>query len=211
MASTGNVFLADTYNQRIRKVSPFGVITTVAGDGGGGYSGDGGSPIGAELNYPAAVAVDAAGNLYIAETGRQGSSGSRIRKVSPLGIITTLLPQWLTPHRRTRSATRFPLNFPCGIALDASGNLFIADTDNQRIRKIDTNGIITTVAGGGTSGLGGAATNAALSYPSGVAVMCAETRLLPTALPFPFRLSPTALPSRSTPPHGHTRIFTTWW
>ena len=85
MDGAGNLFIVDTYNNRIRKVTPAGIISTVAGNGNHGYSGDGGPAISAEINLPYGVAVDVAGNLFIADTGNQ-----RIRKVTPAGIITTI-------------------------------------------------------------------------------------------------------------------------
>ena len=115
------------------------------------------------------VAVDAAGNLFIAD-----SDNDVIRKVSTNGIITTVAGNTTWDYSGDGgAATNASLNYPGGVAVDVSGNLFIADTYNHRIRRVNTNGIITTVAGNGTvaySGDGGAATNASLDYPGGVAV-----------------------------------------
>ena len=173
--ASGNLFIADQYNNRIRKVSKSGIITTVAGNGygagtnNGGYSGDGGSAISAELNGPNDVAVDAIGNLFIADQGN-----NVIRKVSTTGIITTVAGNGILGYSGDGgSADSAELNYPTGVAVDASGNLFIADYNNHRIRKVSTNGITTTVAGNGTpgySGDGGSADSAELYYPSGVAV-----------------------------------------
>ena len=149
----GNLYIADFGNHRIRKVDAAGMITTVAGDGTEGSGGDGGPAVAAQLNRPAGVAADGAGNLYIADFGNQ-----RIRKVDSAGVISTVAAQ---------------LFYPSGVAPDGAGNLYIADSGNQRIRKVDSAGVISTVAGdgrGGYSGDGGTATAARLSNPAGVAV-----------------------------------------
>jgi sugar lactone lactonase YvrE len=174
--SVGNLFIADTANNRIRKVDTSGIIITVAGNGFNGMSGDGGLATLAELNYPRGVAVDSVGNLFIAD-----GDNSRIRKVDTSGIITTVAGDgYMHPNGDigdSGPATLAQLNYPTGVAVDSIGNIFIADTNNNRIRKVDTSGIITTVAGsgpsayiGGYSGDGGSATLAQLSSPTGVAV-----------------------------------------
>jgi sugar lactone lactonase YvrE len=167
--ASGNLFIADTYNARIREVGTNGIISTVAGNGTEGYSGNGGQATNAELARPAGVAVDASGNLFIADWENQ-----RVRKVGTNGIITTVAGNGTAAYSGDGGpATSAELNGPWGVAVDASGNLFIADYGNERIRKVGTNGIITTVAGNGTqgySGDGGPATHAELSLPSGVAV-----------------------------------------
>src|ERR1017187_8541525 len=170
--AAGNVFIADTFNNRIRKVSVNGIITTVAGSGVRGFGGDGGPATAAQLNYPQAVAVDAAGSLFIADTGNMV-----VRKVSASGILATVAGTAAVADAQGFSgdggpATSAQLNNPKGLAVDASGSLFIADTGNQRIRQV-SGGIITTVAGGGTSGPGddgGPATAAQLYNPVSVAV-----------------------------------------
>jgi sugar lactone lactonase YvrE len=166
---TGNVFLADAGNQRVRMVDINGIITTVAGDGTAGYSGDGGAATNAHLNAPYGVALDAFGNLFIADTGNY-----RIRRVDTNGIITTVAGNGTSGYSGDGgAATNARLRSVYGVALDAFGDLFIADTGNYRIRKVGTNGIITTVAGNGTSGYsgdGGAATNAQLRSAYGVAL-----------------------------------------
>jgi sugar lactone lactonase YvrE len=165
----GNLYIADYYNSRIRKVDTNGIITTVAGDGTNGYSGDGGAASNAWLYCPSGVAVDAYGNLYIADY-----YNSRIRKVDTNGIITTVAGDGTNGYSGDGGvATNARVYYPSGVAVDAYGNLYIADSDNSRIRKVDTNGIITTVAGtngSGYSGDGGAATNARLAYPEGPAM-----------------------------------------
>jgi uncharacterized repeat protein (TIGR01451 family) len=167
--ATGNLFVVDCNNHRIRKVSSNGVITTVAGNGLAGYSGDGGAATNASLYYPSGVAVDASGNLFIAD-----ATNNRLRKVGTNGVITTVAGNGLAGYSGDGgAATNASLNHPDGVAVDGTGNLFIADYNNSRIRKVGTNGVITTVAGNGTAtfaGDGGTATNASLNYPTGVAV-----------------------------------------
>jgi uncharacterized protein (TIGR03437 family) len=157
--SAGNVYIADTFNNRVREVSG-GVITTVAGNGTEGFGGgDGGPATSAQLFYPSGVAVDSASNLYIADT-----DGQRIRKVAN-GVITTVAGG-------SAASPGDYLSFPDGVAVDSAGNLYIADTYNHSIRKV-SNSVMTTVAGNGThgfSGDNGPATSAQLYYPSGVAV-----------------------------------------
>jgi sugar lactone lactonase YvrE len=164
--TSGNVYIADSSNNRVRKVSG-GTITTLAGSGVAGYSGDGGSAVGAQLEYPNAVAVDSAGNVYIVDAGN-----GRIRTVSPGGTITTVAGGGASLGDGG-AATSAQLFNPEGVAVDASGYIYIADTLNQRIRRVSPGGIITTFAGTGTSGYagdGGPATSAQVSYPTGVAV-----------------------------------------
>jgi sugar lactone lactonase YvrE len=167
--AAGNLFIADTFNYLIRKVTPGGIISTVAGRGGNGFSGDGGSATSALLNYPTGVGVDAAGNLFIADSGN-----NRIRKVTPAGIISTVAGNGSYGYGGDGGlAISASLRGPSELTVDAGGNLFIADTGNNRIRKVTASGIITTVAGsatGGFGGDGGAATAALLSSPGGVAV-----------------------------------------
>src|SRR3990167_6416847 len=139
---SGTLYIADANNNRIRKVDAAGTITTVAGTGESGYSGDGGLATAASLAYPTVVALDGSGTLYIADTNNQ-----RIRKVDAAGTITTVAGTGRYGYSGDGgSATAAILNYPDGVALDNSGNLYIADTANQRIRKVDTAGIITTVA-----------------------------------------------------------------
>jgi uncharacterized protein (TIGR03437 family) len=160
----GNLYIADTDNNRIRKVSN-GVITTVAGNGAYGFSGDNGPATSAQLYYPNAVAVDAAGNLYVADWGN-----SRVRKVAN-GVITTVAGNGRESYGGDNGpAASAQLYTPAGVAVDSAGNLYIADWGNSRVRKV-ANGVITTVAGGGSSlGDNGTATSAQLRFPSGVAV-----------------------------------------
>jgi uncharacterized protein (TIGR03437 family) len=167
--AAGNLYMADCHNNRIRKVATDGIITTIAGNGSPGYSGDGGPAASAQLNGPSGVAVDAAGNLYIADF-----YGNRVRKVAMNGIITTVAGDGSNGYSGDGGpAAGAQVYYPSGVAVDAAGNLYIADFGYNRIRKVATNGIITTVAGGGPqgdSGDGGPATSAQLSNPAGVAV-----------------------------------------
>ena len=168
--SAGNVYIADTNNNRIRRVGTDGNISTFAGAGGIASTGDGGPATQANLNNPEAVAVDAAGNVYIADT-----AGHRIRKVTTDGNITTIAGNGNGGFQGDGGpATQASLYYPKGIALDpSSGNMYIADWLNSRIRVITPDGKIYTAAGNGQYsyyGDGGAATNAALRFPWGVAV-----------------------------------------
>jgi len=167
--AAGNLYVADTDNNRIRKVSPSGMISTVAGNGTSGFSGDGGPAISASLNDPQGVAVDAAGNLYIADYGN-----NRIRKVNLSGIISTVAGSSARGYSGDGGpATSASLRDPCGVAVDAAGSVYIADAANHRVRRVTSSGIISTVAGNGTwafSGDGGPATSASLWAPCGVAV-----------------------------------------
>jgi uncharacterized protein (TIGR03437 family) len=162
--SSGNVYIADGSGNRVRKVSN-GIISTVAGTGTQGYSGDGASATAAQLYFPTGVAVDPSGALYIADT-----DNNVIRKVVN-GVITTIAGSG-SQLGDNGPATSAQLKSPAGLTLDSSGNLFIAEQGGNRIRKI-SNGVITTVAGNGTAGFGGdngGALAAQLNTPEGVAV-----------------------------------------
>jgi hypothetical protein len=165
----GGFFIADSANDRVREVNSNGVITTVAGDGTNGFSGDGSAATNAWLNNPVAVAVDGSGNLYIADEGN-----NRIRLVGTNGVISTDAGNGTNAYSGDgQPATNASLSNPKGVAVDALGNLYIADEGNNRIRQVGTNGVINTIAGNGANGFsgdGGAASNASLSNPAGVAV-----------------------------------------
>ncbi len=182
----GNVFVADTANQRIRRIdAAAGTITTVAGgaaNGAPGLGGDRGPATAARLNSPAGVAVDASGNVFIADT-----ANNRIRRIdAATGTITTVAGGAAKGAPGFGgdggAATGAQLNSPSGVAVDGKGGILIADTANNRIRRIDaTTGTITTLAGGvadgapGFGGDGGAPMSAQLNGPAGVAVDTAGT------------------------------------
>ncbi len=170
--AVGDVFIADTYNNVIREVNHAnGVITTVAGNGNSGYSGNGGPATSAELNDPTGVAVDSAGDLFIADSGN-----NVIREVNHVtGVITTVAGNGSSGYSGNgEAATGAELNDPVGVAVDAAGNIFIADSGNNVIREVNAStGIISAIAGNhttGYSGDGGAATSAKLDDPTAVAV-----------------------------------------
>jgi sugar lactone lactonase YvrE len=166
--SAGNLYIAEQGSSRIRKVTPAGVISTVAGIGASGFAGDGGSATAAELNHPYGVAVDSASNLYIADT-----TNRRIRKVTAAGVISTVAGTGPAGFNGDGgAATAAQLNYPYGVTVDSVGNLYIADSLNYRVRKVTAAGVISTVAGNGVSGFsgdGGAATAAQLYVPSAIA------------------------------------------
>ena len=158
--SSGNVYIADSHNARIRKLAG-GNLTTVAGNGNVSYAGDGGPATKAELNAPQAVAVDNAGNLYIADTANHV-----VREVTAAGTISTI-----AGNGSAGSGTN-QLNGPQGVAVDGSGNVYVADTGNSRVVKV-SGGSLSVVAGTGTPGFGGdggAASSAQLNSPVGLAV-----------------------------------------
>jgi uncharacterized protein (TIGR03437 family) len=165
----GTLLIADVGNSRIRQIGLNGVITTVAGNGGQGYSGDNGPAIDATFYNPVRAISDAAGNIYIAD-----QSNHRVRMVDTTGTVTTIAGTGVQSFSGDGGpATSAALNNPTSVALDGAGNLYICDQFNQRIRKVDTTGIITTIAGTGAqgySGDGGLATNATLNYPGGMAI-----------------------------------------
>jgi uncharacterized protein (TIGR03437 family) len=151
----GSLYLSDTDHHRVRKVTPAGVITTVAGTGESGYSGDGGPANQAQLNAPYGLAADGAGNLYIADL-----ANNRIRRVWPDGVITTLIPNT-------------PLATPRNLVLDSAGNLYFSEFDGHRVRRIAPDGAVTTVVGTGRAGFsgdGGPPEQAQLAFPAGLAI-----------------------------------------
>jgi Bacterial Ig-like domain (group 3)/NHL repeat len=169
--SSGSVYIADSHNQRIRKVSG-GIITTIAGTGAAGYSGDGGAATAAQLSLPSAVTIDSNGNLYIADTNNQ-----RIRKITGTAITTIAGNGEESYAGDGTTATAAALDLPTGVAVDATGNVYIADRNNQRVRMVTPAGIISTIAGsgpasfsGGFSGDGAPATASVLAKPTSVSV-----------------------------------------
>jgi sugar lactone lactonase YvrE len=168
----GNLYIADSENARVRKVSPQGTITTFAGTGRVGFSGDGGPATEAQLVIPLSVAVDSSGDLYILDAAGTSGFRTRVRKVSPGGTITTFAGggPCCVSLGDGGPATSADLDLAEAIALDGRGNMYI--TQENRVRKIDTGGTITTIAGGIESGLagdGGPATSARFDVPSGIA------------------------------------------
>lgn len=161
----GNHYIVDAGNHAIRKISPSGTITTIAGTGTSGYNGDGGPATAAMLHTPANVAVDTAGNIYITDQGNR-----RIRKIDPLGIITTFAGNGTnTPLGEGGAATAAATWGPYALFIDKWGNIFYTDHGFYRIRKIDPSGIVTTICGTGVSGYtgdGGPATAATLWRPT---------------------------------------------
>jgi DNA-binding CsgD family transcriptional regulator/sugar lactone lactonase YvrE len=166
--SAGNLFIADTGDNRVRKLDPTGIISTFVGKGTLGWTGDGGPPDIAELSAPEGIALDAQGNLFIADT-----ASGRIRKVSG-GVITTFAGNGTSGFSGDGGpATKAEFIVPLGLAVDSRDNLYIADSGNNRVRKIDLAGVITTIAGSGEAGNSGdshAATSAKLNLPAALAI-----------------------------------------
>jgi uncharacterized protein (TIGR03437 family) len=159
--AAGNIYVADTANNRIRRIDISGTITTIAGNGWAGFSGDGGPATQAQLQQPYGIAVDPAGNLYIADLGN-----NRIRKVLPNGIITTFSPSQLT------------LTAPRNVALDAAGDLYIAEFGGNRVLRVDLRGVVTVVAGIGVAGFdaeSAPATATRINAPAGMFIDAAGT------------------------------------
>ncbi|HTR54563.1 MAG TPA: hypothetical protein VMJ10_27920, partial [Kofleriaceae bacterium] len=167
--AAGNIFIADALNQRIRKISTGGTISTIAGDGTPGFAGDGGQAGSAELDFPFGVAVDSQGQVSIADTSNQ-----RVRHVDSGGTIATTAGNGtLGISGDGGEATGAQLGSPFGVAIDATGRIYIADNLSQRIRRVELDGTIDTVAGTGIAGFSGdgqLATNAQLRTPQAVAL-----------------------------------------
>ena len=165
--SAGNIFIADFVGRRVRKVTPAGIISTFAGNGISGYSGDGGPAVGAQLNGPTSLAFDGAGNLHITD------GVARVRKVTPEGIISTVAGNGISGYSGDGGpATSAQLGGPSGLTFDAIGNLYIADWDNNRVRMVTPAGVISTFAGNGSyedGGDGGPAISTGTPEPSGLA------------------------------------------
>lgn len=165
----GNMYIADYYNNVVRKVSVSGTISTIAGTGTADYTGDGGAATAATLNSPIGVAVDTSGNVYVSDYGN-----FVIRKINSSGVMSTFAGDGSGGDGGDGgAATAAQLYRPVGLCMDDTGNLYIADSWNHRIRKVNTSGVISTIAGSGTAGYAGdgaSATAARLNYPHGVAV-----------------------------------------
>jgi sugar lactone lactonase YvrE len=164
---SGNLYIADYGNFRVRRMTPAGIISTVAGDGSQGYSGNGGSAVTARLWSPYAIAADAAGNRYVTDRGG-------VRKISADGTIATVAGGWAIGFSGDGGpASDAAFYTPRALVFDKSGNLYVADTYNDRVRKIATDGVVTTVAGNGVRGFSGdkgKATSASLETPQGLAL-----------------------------------------
>jgi len=162
----GTLYIADQFNDRIRKVTPAGIISTIAGNGVHGFGGDGGLATAAALNYPTGIAIDNAGNIWIADEGNK-----RIRKIDSAGIITTVAGNGLAVKNcDSGPALQVSLYNPVRVAVDNSGNLYVADQSSPCVRKI-VNGTISTFAGNGQTGFSGdgkPALQAALNSPTAV-------------------------------------------
>jgi sugar lactone lactonase YvrE len=167
MDSLGNIYVADQHNHRIRKISPSGIISTIAGTGNHGDSPDGTPAIAADIGSPNSIASDKNGNLYI-------TAGSRIKKINTAGIISNFAGNGLTNYGASGvPANSVALYCPSGLSTDKHGNVYFSEVYNNIVRKIDTLGNIYTIAGtycqfcGSSAGDGGPATNAGLDFPSG--------------------------------------------
>jgi len=168
--AAGNIFFCDDGNHRVRKISTVGIITTIAGNGTGGYNGDGIQATSAELFNPGGVTIDAVGDTYISDF-----NNNRIRKIDISGIITTIAGTGTAGYNGDNIAatTAQLFNPEGGVAIDGNGNIYIPDYLNYRIRRINTSGIITTIAGTGVhgySGNGNQATAAELYKPIGITI-----------------------------------------
>ncbi len=162
----GNVYVADSANHMIRKIDSAGVVTTLAGSTTSGCADGIGTA--ASFNFPYGVAVDASGNVYVADTNNH-----MIRKITSLGVVTTLAGAWSSNNAGHADGTGAAASFngPNGVAVDGRGNVYVGDTLNHMIRKIDSAGVVTTLAGSTTSGRAdGAGPAASFQYPRGVAV-----------------------------------------
>ena len=164
----GNVYVADSGSHRIRRIDAAGVITTFAGTGEQGYGGDGGPAAEALLNAPSGIAVDRAGNVFVAD-----SWNHRVRRIDGQGTITTLAGTGLRGYGGDgAAAVRAQVAYPAGVAADAAGNVYVADSWNHRVRRIAGSGVISTLAGTGEQGDGGdggPAAAATLAFPAAVA------------------------------------------
>lgn len=164
----GNMYIADAADHRIRRIGVDGVITTLAGTGRAGFSGDGGRASAAQLSFPYGIAVSTSGDLYIADLGN-----ARIRRVSPDGAITTVAGGGARTDYEGGPAVEAKLITPRNVAVDRSGVLYFSDFDGQRVYQVSTRGILTVLAGTGRPGLAGDGASAVLAelrYPAGVAV-----------------------------------------
>ncbi len=163
--SNGNVFVADTDNNSVRKITPSGVVSTFAGTGSPGFVNGIGTGASFKLGYPSGVAVDSIGNVFVAD-----SVNFVIRKITPAGVVSTFAGTG-SPGFVNGTGTGASFNLPSGVAVDSSGNVFVADTWNYAIRKITPAGVVSTFAGTGSPGfVNGTGTGASFGSPESVAV-----------------------------------------
>lgn len=165
----GNIYIADSYHNKISRINSAGIMSTIAGNGTQGYSGDGGLATSCELYQPTGVAADANGNIFIADYGN-----NRIRVVNASGIISTFAGNGIQGYGGDGGAAiSCELYSPRCVAVDNLDNVYIGDTKNNRVRVVNTSGIVNSFAGNGLSGVGGnggAATAAQITQPLGIAV-----------------------------------------
>ena len=163
----GHLFISHRSKNRIRKVDKDGIITTIAGNGTAGFSGDHGPALKASFNFPAGLCLDGKGNLYVADRNNH-----RVRQIDSSGTVTTIAGTGNPDMGGDGGpAVQAHLNYPSDLVCDGKGNLYISDRSNNRIRKVDSRGMISTVAGDGTHFFGGdygPATRASLAYPTDV-------------------------------------------
>jgi gliding motility-associated-like protein len=187
----GNLYVADAGNERVRKITSGGIISTIAGTGTATFSGDGGPATSAGLNIPNGVAVDASGNVYITD-----DNNNRVRKINTSGIISTFCGNGTAGFSGDGGqATSASINKISGITIDAGGNFYIADNYNNRVRKITPSGIISTYAGngiGGSTGDGGSATSASLNHPSRLTLDAAGNLYISDDLNYKIRMVTTS-------------------
>lgn len=174
--ATGNVYIADRLNNRIRKVDLSGTITTVVGTGTTGYTGDGGPATAATLFQPVSLCLSPGGDMYVTDWGNK-----RVRKINPAGIISTFAGNGTPTFVEGVAAVSSGLDYPYGVSIDCGGNVYIADFTNYRVVRVNTSGIVNSIAGNGTfgySGDGGAATAAQLYYPIALSLDAAGDMLV---------------------------------
>jgi sugar lactone lactonase YvrE len=159
--SAGNVYVSDGGNNRIRKITPSGVVTTLAGSGSGTFAD--GTGASASFNSPRELKVDSAGNVYVSDNNNR-----RIRKITPAGVVTTIAGNG-SQGTADGTGTNATFGQPLGLAIDSDGNLFIGDSSNSRIRKITPSGVVTTFVGGSSGTADGTGTNASFSGPDSLA------------------------------------------
>lgn len=160
MDSSGNMYIGDSNNNRIRKITPAGVVSTFAGSTFGFLDGIGTA---AQFNFPTGLAIDSSGNIYVVD-----KNNHKIRKITSAGVVTTVAGSSVGFTNGLGTSAQF--NSPSGIAVDANGNLYVTDTYNHKIRKIDTSGNVTTFAGSTQGAADGTGTSAQFYFPQGIAI-----------------------------------------